>query len=171
MDNFLSVNQVTGLLNLVQSGPQVIVPRVQLFVSELLALVDCYDACQSVNLSSDTPVDHHVAKLILGALDRDTDQLTHAGQADAAVVLLDHSQVVLHQLPYQLDQVVLVVQSAVLERLKGGHLLGDIVLLERHQLKGKELAHVLGQKLLSLELTRVHRLHKVEQVDFVLSIR
>ena len=77
----------------------------------------------------------------------------------------------LHQLANQLDQVILAVEGALLERLESGHLFGDVVLLERHQLKGQELTNVLGQELLALELTWVHGLDKVQLLDLLSGVR
>ena len=77
----------------------------------------------------------------------------------------------LHQLANQLDQVILAVEGALLERLKSGHLFGDVVLLKRHQLKGQELTDVLSEKLLALELTWVHGLDKVQLLDLLSGVR
>lgn len=76
----------------------------------------------------------------------------------------------LDKLSNQLNQVVLAMKRALLERLKGGHLLGDVILLQRHQLKSKEFSHILGQQGLSLELTWIHGLNYIQLVDFVLRV-
>ena len=132
MDDLLSVDEVTRLFNLIKRGLQVTVPRVQPLVSELLPLIDRHNACKSINLRPNPAVDDHISQLVLSALDGDSHELTHPSQRDSAVVALNDAQVVLDELPDQLDHVVLAVQSSVLERLEGGHLLGDIVLLQRH---------------------------------------
>ena len=132
MDDLLPIDEVTRLFDLIERGLQVVVPRVQPLVSELLPLIDRHNACKSINLRPDPAINHHVSQLVFGALDGDPYELTHPRQRDSAVVAFNDAQVVLDELPDQLDHVVLAVQSSVLEWLIGGHLLGDIVLLERH---------------------------------------
>ena len=137
----------------------------------MLPLVDGNNACKTVDFSGDAAVDYHITQLILCALDRNADELAHARQTDSAVVLLNHTQVVLHELANELDHVVFAVQGALLERLERGHLLGDVVLLERHELKSQKLAHILRQQWLRFELSRVHRFDDVQLVNFGLSVR
>ena len=50
MDDLLSVDEMARLLNLVQSSSEIVVPRVELLVSELLALVDDHNASKSIDL-------------------------------------------------------------------------------------------------------------------------
>ena len=171
MDNLLSVNEMACLLNLVKRSLQVIVPRVQPLVGELLSLIDRHNACQPVNFRSDSAVDDHVSQLVFSALDGDSDELAHSLQRDSAIVALNNAQVVLDQLPDQLNQVVLVVQSPVLERLKGSHLLSDIILLKRHQFKCQELSHILREQFVLVKLARVHSLNQVELVDLFGRVR
>ena len=76
----------------------------------------------------------------------------------------------LDQLADQFNQVVLVVESALLERLELRHLLSNIVLLEWHKLKGEELADILGKQLVSLEFTGIHGFNHVKIIDFLLSV-
>jgi len=80
---------VTGLLNLIQSRLQIRVPRVELFVGKLLALIDGDNACKPVDFGADSTINDHVAKLVLCALDGDTDELAHTFKAHTAVVLLN----------------------------------------------------------------------------------
>ena len=159
------------LLSLVKRSLQVIIPRVQPLVSELLSLIDGHNACQPVNFCSDSAIDDHVSQLVFSALDGDSDKLAHSLQRDSAIVALNNAQVVLDQLPDQLNQVVLAVQSAVLERLKGSHLLCDIILLQRHQFKCQELSHILRKQLVLLKFARVHSLNQVELVDLFGRVR
>ena len=170
VDNLLSVDQMASLLNRIEGRPEVAIPRVEPLVSELLALVNSDNACKPVDLGTNPAVNHHVAEFVLSALNRDANELAHAGEADAAVVLLDHSQIVLHELSNQLDKVVLRVQGTLLEGLESAHLLCDVVLLEGHQLEGQELAHILREQLVLLEFTGVHGLNHVEEVDLFLVV-
>jgi len=170
MDDLLPIDEVTRLFNLIKRGLQVAVPRVEPLVGELLPLIDGHDARKSINLRSNPPIHDHVSQLVLGALDGDTHELTHPRQRDSAVVAFNDAQVVLDELPDQLDHVVLAVQSSVLERLKGRHLLSDVVLLERHQFKCQELPHILREELVLLEFARVHSLNQVELVDLLLCV-
>ena len=144
MNNLFSVNKMTSLFNLVKGRLKIVVPRIEPLIRELLAFIDCHNASQSVNLGPDASIHNHVSKFILGALNRDTNKLTHSGQGDAAVVLLNHSEVVLNELADQLNKMVLVVQCALLERLKLGHLSPNAFLHERHQFKSQEFANISG---------------------------
>ena len=121
MDDLLTVNQVASLLNLVQCRLQVLVPRVELLISELFALINGDDAGQTIDLGSNAAINDHVSQFVLSALHRDTNELAHALKAHSAVVLLDHAQVVLDELSNQLDHMILAVQSLFLERLERGH--------------------------------------------------
>ena len=171
MDDLLSIDEVTRLFNLIKRCLQVVVPRVQPLVGELLPLIDRHNARKSINLRSDPAIHDHVSQLVLGALDGDAHELTHPRQRDSAVVAFNDAQVVLDELPDQLDHVVLAVQSSVLERFIGCHLLIDIVLLERHQFKCQELSHILREELVLLEFARVHSLNQVKLVDLLLCVR
>ena len=68
----------------------------------------------------------------------------------------------LNKLPYQLNQVILRVESALLKRFEGAHLLCDYVLLQGHQFKGQELANILREQLVLFKFTGVY----VKQVNF-----
>lgn len=136
---------MTSLLDLIKCRLQVRVPRVKSLIGKLLPLIDCHNTCQAVNLGPNPSIDNHIAKLVFRSLNRDTNKLTHPRQGNATVVALNHTQVMLNKLPNQLDQVVLAVHGLVLEWLKRGHLLRDVILLQRHQLEGEELSDVLGQ--------------------------
>ena len=144
MNNLFSVNKMACLFNLVKSRLKIMVPRIEPLISELLAFIDRHNASQSVDLGPDASIHNHVAKFILSAFHRDTNKLTHSSQGDAAVVLLNHSEVVLNKLADQLDKMVLVVHSSLLERLKLGHLSPNVFLHERHQFKGQEFANISG---------------------------
>jgi len=74
---------------------------------------------------------------------------------------------VLDELPDEFNHVVLAVKSLFKERLEGCHRLLNLVLLKRNQLKGQELANVLGEKLFLLELAWVHSLNSVKQVNLL----
>lgn len=68
MNDLLSVDEMARVLNLVESGLQVVVPGVEFLVGELTVLVDGHDAFESVDLCFDPSIHHHVAKLILSSL-------------------------------------------------------------------------------------------------------
>ena len=68
MDDLLAVDEMACSFNLVQCHLKIVVPGVESLVGELLALVDCYDASEAVDLGSNTPIDNHVAKFVLSAL-------------------------------------------------------------------------------------------------------
>jgi len=155
MDYLLSIDEVTGLLYGVQGRLKISIPRIKPFISELFTLVDGNNACKPVDFSTNPVIDHHVTKLILGTLDWDANKLTHSSEADTAVVLLNHSKVVLNKLPYQLNQVILVVESALLKRFEDAHLLCNYVFLQGHQFKGQELAHILREQLVLFKFTGV----------------
>ena len=77
----------------------------------------------------------------------------------------------LDELANQLDQVVLAVHGAFLERLECCHLLGDIIFLEGHEFKGQELADILAEELVGFELSWVHSFNKIELINFLCSVR
>ena len=103
MDDLFSINEMARLLNLIKCSLEVIVPRIQPLVRELLPLIDRDNACQAVNFSADSTIDYHVTQLVFSSLDRDAHKLAHPCQRDAAIVALNDSQVVLDQLPDQFN--------------------------------------------------------------------
>ena len=142
VNNFFSINKMACLFDFVKGRLKIMVPRIESLISELLAFIDRYNASQAVNLSPDATIHNHVTKFILSTLHRDTNKLTHSCQGDSAVVLFNHSEVVLNKLANQLNKMVLVVHGALLERLKLGHLSPNAFFHERHQFKSQEFAHI-----------------------------
>lgn len=75
MHNLLSVDEVTGLFNLVEHGAYIKVPLVEGLVSALLAragraLLEDDDTLHPINLCGDSGLLHdHVAQLSFGELD------------------------------------------------------------------------------------------------------
>ena len=82
-------------LDLIESRPDIAVPSRESIIRLLLFVIEDDDALESVDLSKYALVNNHVADLLFGSLDGDTDQCCQPLQSDASVVLLNHSQVVL----------------------------------------------------------------------------
>ena len=171
MYDLLSIDEMARLFNLIKCSLQVIVPRVQPLVRELLSLIDSDNTGQAINLRPNPAIYDHITKLVFGSLYRDAHKLAHSFKRDATIVPLNDAQVVLDELPDQLDHVVLAVQSPVLERFKGRHLLCDIILLKWHQFKCQELSNVFRKQLVLLEFARVHSLNQIELVDLFGCVR
>ena len=111
MDDLLTIDQMAGLLNLVEHVADVVIPLVQSLISGLLdgprgALLEDDDALHAVDLGLDTgALDDHVAELLLGKVHTHTSKLGKSLQPDARVILLDSSNVVLDQLSQELLEV------------------------------------------------------------------
>ena len=103
MYDLLSIDEMACLFNLIKCSLQVIVPRVQSLIRELLSLIDSDNAGQAINLRPNPAIYDHITKLVFGSLDRDAHKLAHSFKRDATIVPLNDTQVVLHQLPDQLD--------------------------------------------------------------------
>ena len=95
MNDLLPIDQVAGLLNLVQQTPNVVVPLIENVISGLI-FQEYYKALHSINLSENTPIHDHIGKLQLCSLDTHSYQLTKSVQSDSRVVLLNHSDIMLN---------------------------------------------------------------------------
>ena len=104
MNHLLTVNQMARVLDLREERLQVLVPALQYLLGARLLLLEADDPLQPVDLGGDTLVNHHVADLLLSTVLRNADQIGKCGDANARVVLLDHADVVLDQLPDELTQ-------------------------------------------------------------------
>jgi hypothetical protein len=164
--HLVPTDEMARRLNLVQGSLDVIVPRTQLIVRLLLLVIEYNDALESVNLSEDTFVHHHVADLLLSSLQRDTSQCGQSVEADAAVILFDHSQVVLNQLSDQVTHMLLAVTSSILERLVLTHLSLNFGLVHWHELVSQHFANKFADQRLNLELTGVVSLNYIQKVNF-----
>ncbi len=111
MDDLLTIDQVAGLLNLVEHVADIEIPLVQSLISCLLdgprgALLEDDDALHAVDLGLDTgALDDHVAELALSEVHTHTSKLGESLQPYARVILLDSSNVVLDQLSQELLEV------------------------------------------------------------------
>lgn len=111
MDDLLTIDQMAGLLNLVEHVANVVIPLVQSLISRLLdgprgALLENDDTLHAVDLGLDAgALDDHVAELALGEVHTHTRKLGKPLQPDARVILLDSSNVVLDQLSQELLEV------------------------------------------------------------------
>ena len=111
MDDLLAIDQMAGLLNLVEHVAHVVIPLVQSLICGLLdgprgALLEYDDALHAIDLGLDAcALDDHVAELALGEFHTHTRKLGKPLQPDARVILLDSSDVVLDQLPQELLEV------------------------------------------------------------------
>ena len=137
MNDFLTVDQVAGVLDPVQRGANVVIPAAQLVIRELALPVESHDAFEPVDLCVETAIHHHVADLALSLLVAHTDQVRQSVEPDAGVVLFSHTHVVLDQLPKELSHVRLVVLSRRVERLVSSHLRLLLLLVHRHELIGQ----------------------------------
>lgn len=85
MHNLLSIDEVTGLLDLVEHRAYIEVPLVEGLVSALLtcpgcALLEDDDTLHPINFCCDASFLHdHVAQLALGELNRHTCELRESG--------------------------------------------------------------------------------------------
>ena len=111
MDDLLTIDQMAGLLNLVEHVADIVIPLVQSLICGLLdgprgALLKDDDTLHAVDLGLDAcALDDHVAELALGEVHTHTRKLGKSLQSDARVILLDSSNVVLDQLPQELLEV------------------------------------------------------------------
>ena len=111
MDDLLTIDQMAGLLNLVEHVANIEIPLVQSLISGLLdgprgALLEDDNALHAVDLGLDTgALDDHVAELALSEVHTHTRKLGKSVQPDARVILLDSSNVVLDQLSQELLEV------------------------------------------------------------------
>ena len=111
MDDLLTIDQMAGLLNLVEHVANIEIPLVQSLISGLLdgprgALLEDDNALHAVDLGLDTgALDDHVAELALSEVHTHTRKLGKSVQPDARVILLDSSNVVLDQLSQKLLEV------------------------------------------------------------------
>ena len=95
MYDLFSIDEMACLFNLIKCSLQVIVPRVQSLISELLSLINGHNACQAINLCSNSAIDDHISQLVLSSLDGDSNELTHSCERNSAIVALNDTQVVL----------------------------------------------------------------------------
>ena len=117
-------------LDFVQNTLDIVVPVIKTLVGEHLTLAEHNYARKSVDLGLDALVNDHVTNLDFGAFHGDTHQLTYALEANSAVVLLYHSNIVLHQLLEESKHVCLVVgRMRLQERCVVAHLLFNLILL------------------------------------------
>ena len=122
MNYLFPVDELASLLDLVKSHFKIIVPGIKPIICELLAFRKDNNASKSIYLSLNSLVDDHIAELILCTLDRNTNTLAHTSKCNAGVVSLDYSDVVLNKLAYQLNHMILRVQSSLLKWLKHAHI-------------------------------------------------
>jgi len=160
--NFLSVNEMASLLDLVQDLGDGVVPATEAFVSELLSLGEDHDALQTVNLGLDSLVDNHVSEFGFNSVLRDAQESSDSAEADAAVVFLDDSEVVLAELLQEPVHVSLSSLSIEFEGVIGQHLLLDLVFLDRHKLKSEQFAHEGTDSLFLIQLARVGSFNNLE---------
>jgi hypothetical protein len=111
VDNFLTVDQVACLFDLVEHRSHIEVPLVESLIRGLLsrcrgravqatALLEDHQALHAVDLRRNTSFLHyHVAKLSLGKLNGNSGKLSKPWETDAGVVFLDRTNVVLYELP------------------------------------------------------------------------
>jgi hypothetical protein len=111
VDHLFTVNQVASVLNLVQSHLHILVPVFQSIVSELLLVVERNNTLKSVDFRRDALAHHHVADFSLSSLTAHTHQLSKLEKTNAAVVLLNYTNIVLNQLLHKFANVALVVFS------------------------------------------------------------
>lgn len=108
--DFLSVDEVAGLLDFLEHVPHVVVPLVEGLVRGLLnratrALLENNYTLHSVDFCTHTGfLDNHVSELLLSEIDADTGELSETLKTDARVVLLDSADVVLNELTVEFLQ-------------------------------------------------------------------
>ena len=125
MDYLFPVDELASLLDLVKSHFKIVVPSIESIICELLALREDNNTSKSINLGLNSLIDDHIAEFVLCTLDRNTNTLAHASKCNARVVSLDDSDVVLNKLAYQLNHMILRVQSSFLKWLKHSHVCSD----------------------------------------------
>lgn len=154
-------------LNFLQQASNIRVPPIQLIIDRLL-LLKTNDPLQSVDLSHKTLIIHHVRYLMLTAVNPHPHQLGQSLELDSRVVPRDDPQVVLHDHFEEPAQVHRVVLGRGLEGEIGAHFEGCFVLVQSHELGGKEAGHVLFEDGVGLEFAIVLGVDDVEEVnDFV----
>ena len=104
-------------------------------------MIEHNDTLESVDLGEDTLVDHHVADFLLSSLQGDTSQSSQSVEADAAVILFNHSEVMLNQLSDQVTHMLLAVTCSVLERLVLAHLSLNFGLVHWHEFVSQHFAY------------------------------
>ena len=156
MDYLFPVDELASLLDLVQSYLEIIVPSIESVICELLALRKDNNASKSINLSLNSLIDDHIAKFVLCTLDRNTNTLAHTSKCDARVVSLDDSDVVLNKLAYQLNHMILRVESFRLEWLKHFHVCSDCLFFEWGEFVREEFLDKLAKQFFFLKLPWVH---------------
>ena len=156
MDYLFPVDELAGLLDLVESHLEIIVPSIESVICELLALREDNNTSKSINLSLNSLIDDHIAEFVLCTFDRNTNTLAHTSKCDARVVSLDDSDVVLNKLAYQLNHVILRVESSFLKWLKHSHVCSDCLFLERGEFVCQELLDKLAKQFFFLKLSWVH---------------
>jgi len=171
VDDLLSVDKMASLLDFVQYGLDVVVPGIKCLVSELVALLEDNDTGEAVDFGQNTLVDNHVSNFVLCTLNGNSDELAKSFKSNTAVVLFNHSDVVLYKLSDHFTKMLFVVASAFREGFECEHLLLHLVFVEGHQLKGQELANELGDQFFLLEIPRVRLLHDVQHINFLVIVR
>lgn len=151
MNYFLPVNQVDGLLNLVQQSFDIDVPAVQVCVGCLILWLESHFPGKTVDLGGETLVNNHVTDLLLGSILGNSNESGESRDLDLAVVLGGHSEVVLDQLPYELLHVGLGVLSAVLKWGVHGHLRLDLGLIEWEELISQQFVDKSLEQVVLLE--------------------
>jgi hypothetical protein len=95
MNYFFSINKMTSLLNFIEQGLNIKIPMLQQSFRILILLLESNLPGQSIDLSLYSIVDHHVAYLSLSSIDVHSNQSWQSLQINAAVVFLNHSQIML----------------------------------------------------------------------------
>ena len=75
-DHYIAIDQVTSVLNLVQGGLDIVVPRSKFIVNTLFLVQEHHDALKSVDFGMHSLIDHHVANFLLCALHTDAHKLS-----------------------------------------------------------------------------------------------
>jgi len=135
--NLLSVNEMTSLLHLAEDFSNGFVPVTEAFISELFSLREGDYAFKTVNSSLDSFVDYHVAEFSFNSVLRDAQKTSNSTKADAAVVFLDDSEVVLAELLQEGSHVSFRTVNSRFEGIVGLHFFFNFVLLDRHQFESK----------------------------------
>ena len=156
MDYLFPVDELASLLDLVESYLEIIVPSIESVICELLALRKDNNASKSINLSLNSLIDDHIAKFVLCTLDRNTNTLAHTSKCNARVVSLDDSDVVLNKLAYQLDHMILRVQSSFLKWLEHSHVCSDCLFFQWGEFVRQELFDKFAKQLFFLKFPWVH---------------
>ena len=170
VNNLLSVYELTGLLNFVKKGFDVLIPILKCSFGSFICLVESDLPFQSVDLGFNPLITNHIAKLWFGSIFWDSNQFRKCWNTNFWIVLVNNSQVVLDQLSKKVPQMGLVIFSIFSKWLELWHFGGYLVLTEWHQLVIEKFVNISGKFGAILKTTSVVLLNDVHHINFLIII-